>query len=496
MLMEPLSKLDWTFDETDLDPINAYFDAQTFSINLNLLCNSVPNGLGFSQNCQEWLTSLKIKTWDDFVFYSFHQSIKRLMLTLSVSTYHHYRQDLRRFLLFGTLCNPDSRDPEPTSLNLQFWMPRYAYILRESLHILPFHEKQVALELCSDNLVSDTHDTKNFIPPAHSPPNHHRPCPFLTVPYAHSNGGDTDGPAMVPQKSSSDPLSRNDPISRLNLANAPSSTSSSKASPPTNPSEQPSTSRKVRTVSPKKVFPGVSHTPSDFLERQYSPKVQWDGTIGTFREYKLHMEGFYIQNKAWFMFNPTFQALYCQYGLEDAIIHPYLPSCINITAYMVVAARQHLFGAIQISTRKAFSIHKYLNKYRDTLDGILVWIALLKEKDNGGNISVRIQNLLAKSHQPFGHDYPGGLLKFVHDLESTYAELETLGLNIDNHLRKINLLGHLDHAESTVTDFLSQQCRDCHDTFDECIAYLKEYGSRKENVAVTNITKDDELQMD
>ena len=86
--------------------------------------------------------------------------------------------------------------------------------------------------------------------------------------------------------------------------------------------------------------------------------------------------------------------------------------------------------------------------------------------------------------------------KFVHDLESTYAELETLGLNIDNHLRKINLLEHLDHAESTVTDFLSQQCCDHHDTFDECTAYLKEYGSHKENVVVTNITKDDELQMD
>ena len=75
----------------------------------------------------------------------------------------------------------------------------------------------------------------------------------------------------------------------------------------------------------------------------------------------------------------------------------YLASYWNTRCeYMVVAARQHLFGAIQISTRKAFSIHKYLNKYRDTLDGILVWIALLKEKDNGGNISVRIQNLLVR----------------------------------------------------------------------------------------------------
>ena len=52
------------------------------------------------------------------------------------------------------------------------------------------------------------------------------------------------------------------------------------------------------------------------------------------------------------------------------------------------------------------------------------------------------------------------------------------------------------HVESIVTDFLSQQCHDHHDTFDEGIAYLKEYGSCKENVAVTNITKDDELELD
>ena len=108
---------------------------------------------------------------------------------------------------------------------------------------------------------------------------------------------------------------------------------------------------------------------------------------------------------------------------------------------MLIHTRQHLFGAIQISTRKAVTVHKYLNKYRDTLDGILVWTALLKEKDNGGNIGVRIQNLLAQTQIP---QYVGGLLKFVHDLESAWAELETLGLDVDERLRKINLLGHHD----------------------------------------------------
>ena len=49
-------------------------------------------------------------------------------------------------------------------------------------------------------------------------------------------------------------------------------------------------------------------------------------------------------------------------------------------------------------------------------------------------------------------------------------------------LRKMNLLGHLDRVNSTVTDFLSQQCRDKYDSFEECIAYLKDYATRKESV--------------
>ena len=53
-------------------------------------------------------------------------------------------------------------------------------------------------------------------------------------------------------------------------------------------------------------------------------------------------------------------------------------------------------------------------------------------------------------------------------------------------LRKINLLGHLDHVNSTGTDFLSQQCRDKYESFEECIAYLKDFATRKESVAMEN----------
>ena len=41
-----------------------------------------------------------------------------------------------------------------------------------------------------------------------------------------------------------------------------------------------------------------------------APKNQWDGSMRTFRTYEQGLEGFYIQNNASFLFNPTFQSLW------------------------------------------------------------------------------------------------------------------------------------------------------------------------------------------
>ena len=73
-----------------------------------------------------------------------------------------------------------------------------------------------------------------------------------------------------------------------------------------------------------------------------------------------------------------------------------------------------------------------MNKYRYTLDGILVWVSLGKEKNNDGNIEVQISNLIHKAQAPFHSKYPGGLLKYVNDLESIYAELDTLNAAVDS----------------------------------------------------------------
>ena len=42
-----------------------------------------------------------------------------------------------------------------------------------------------------------------------------------------------------------------------------------------------------------------------------------------------------------------------------------------------------------------------LKSYKNTLDGILVWVAMQTEKDNDGNRDMKIQRLLNKSHQVY-----------------------------------------------------------------------------------------------
>ena len=76
------------------------------------------------------------------------------------------------------------------------------------------------------------------------------------------------------------------------------------------------------------------------------------------------MEGFYIQNRAWFMFDETFQKTYCNFGLDYVTGNPNLPMTMNLTKSMIINARTHLYGSIQISTRKAITVHKYLKRYK------------------------------------------------------------------------------------------------------------------------------------
>ena len=193
MILDPSNQLDWDSEVNDFSALDAYLANQEFTIPLDTLTQDVPAGLGFSSNCKEWLTLLDINTWDDLVFHSFQFSIDRLMLHLTVPVYFEYRTDLRRFLIFGLLCNPNSSHSLPTRRTLKNWIPHYVLLLRAHLQKFTTQEKQAVSTLHIQNSVSSS-QKPSFDHPNRGPfPSTSVPTPLpnlsVTVPGVHSNGG-------------------------------------------------------------------------------------------------------------------------------------------------------------------------------------------------------------------------------------------------------------------------------------------------------------------
>ena len=140
-------------------------------------------------------------------------------------------------------------------------------------------------------------------------------------------------------------------------------------------------------------------------------------------------------------------------------------------------AKIHLFGAIQWSTRKSNSIRKYLNKYRHERDGIKVWIDLSASQDNDGNSEVREAKLISITNQLYTDQYPGGLMRYIDDIDDAYAGLDVLGNVFTPRQKMQGLLGNLEL--SGISDYLTAYCRDSFTTFEECVRYLRKEAVRR-----------------
>ena len=101
------------------------------------------------------------------------------------------------------------------------------------------------------------------------------------------------------------------------------------------------------------------------------------------------------------------------------------------------------------------------------------------QKDNDGNRDTRIQRRLSKSQRNLDGTYPGGLLQYCHDLESVYEELRESDVEVDDDIKRYNLLGNLESVDSTEAKFLTHHCREKFSTFYECLKHLKLYSSRQ-----------------
>ena len=178
-----------------------------------------------------------------------------------------------------------------------------------------------------------------------------------------------------------------------------------------------------------------------------------------------------------YLFDKRFQKLYVKYGPAQTIDHPLLPKYIKITLPQLEEAKVHLFGAIKLTTKKSNTVKKFIYRHSDERDGILVWIDLCECQDNDGNVEVREAHLIRITNQPYTRDYPGGLMRYLDDMDDAYAGLDVLGNVFTPRQKMQNLLNNIQSSD--IDSYLVSHCRDFFTTFEQCVTYLRKEAVRR-----------------
>ena len=197
------------------EPLLDHFDSPSEeSLPLDFLQSPLPNGLGLSSKCDEWLDLLNIKTWDEFVYYSSNYTVPSMMSTLTFPVYFQHRKDLNCFLVFGILCQShyDSLQVFPPLCHYEVWMPCFIALDRLRLSLFPDSETDHHNPLSSGNPALASHPVfpqhpraLGTLPSSSQLDSHHPaptsphppvipPSPFqaITAQDARSNGGDKE----------------------------------------------------------------------------------------------------------------------------------------------------------------------------------------------------------------------------------------------------------------------------------------------------------------
>ena len=112
----------------------------------------------------------------------------------------------------------------------------------------------------------------------------------------------------------------------------------------------------------------------------------------------------------------------------------------------------------------------------------MVWIDLVASQDNDGNSEVREAKLIRITNQLYTDQYPGGLMRYIDDIDDAYAGLDVMGNVFTPKQKMQRLLCNLEL--SGISDYLIAYCRDTFTTFDECVRYLRQEAVRRNHIVV------------
>ena len=195
--------------------------------------------------------------------------------------------------------------------------------------------------------------------------------------------------------------------------------------------------------------------------------LAWDGTKAGFRNYKVQVEQFFGTNYLSFLFNRKFQELYVQekpMGSEFMDI-ACLPQCFLTAEANMGKEMVHLYETIHQTAGQSKVAKKFLRKYQQTQDGLMVWIELVASMDNYAISENRKQvfegltKVFHEQHNFIGPNRYWGAIQDAHWLSNTFTEKQKIQV-LFNNLK-------LSHD-----DYMIKGCRKSCTTFQECVDYL------------------------
>ena len=116
------------------------------------------------------------------------------------------------------------------------------------------------------------------------------------------------------------------------------------------------------------------------------------------------------------MFAEDFQEEYLRTGING------FDENNDVTRKQFIRDIHALFGAIQCSIKTGIGL-KEIVTHSATQDGLKVWIALVKQYDQGGSKDIKIARMESIVSTPFFKNYKGGLTQWVTDYQAAFGEL-------------------------------------------------------------------------
>ena len=477
----------------------------TFQLDHQFMTSKFPQGLNMSSDYQQWLSIIGVYDMDDLFHFSQTHTVKSLMTLLTIPVYHRFRNDLLIFLKFGELSSAHGSQPQPSMITIiSQWIP--LLIKKLKYDTLSGRHSQLENQAMTALTTQDKMTPRSFKD-------------------AQSQGGysvasmvSKDDEKEVNEDSQSEEASSISDDSASNESNTSSymeetvysdgytGENNKRGKERRSRSKENRRWRREASLRRGENYPAyrgkllekdyrnrydsedrliTSHTSyslsPQIIKSHLPAKIQWDGSRTGFQEYRYAIEGFYTQCQSSYLFDERFHKLYVRHGPGGVIDHPNLPRYIKITRPQLEEAKIHLYGAIQQSTRKSNTALKFITRYRDERDGLRVWIDLLNSLDHDGNKDVRESRLVRITTQLFSPSYPGGLEKYVDDIDDAFSGLCDMGNRYTSRQKIQCLLNNLQL--SGVSDYLISHCRDNFTKFHDCVNYLRKEAVRRADVA-------------